>query len=121
MAKKGLPHSGNIYRRTRLGQELQPKNKNEAAFNLKNLKLAKDVPSMKYQCQKFVELVDGIFETHDFALIKRAEIVAFLLKQFQLSGVFTHVDSCIFTAAENLVSFKWNFLYLPFKIRMVFK
>ena len=99
-----MPHTGNLYRRTRLGQELQPKNKNEAAFNLKNLKLAKDVHSLKYQCQKFAQLVGGLFETHDIALKRRGEVVGSLLKQFQAVGVFAHVDSCIFTAAENLVS-----------------
>ena len=116
VAKKGIPHSGKIYRKTRLGQELQPKNKNEAAFNLKNLKLAKDAQSLKYQCQKFAELVGGIFESNDFALKKRAEVVSTLLKQFQVSGVFTHVDSCIFTASENLVSFFTYLILNSYKI-----
>ena len=103
-AKKGQQHSANIYKKTRLGKELQPKNKNEAVFNLKNLKAAKEVDTLKYQLQEFTKLVVNQFEVADIPLKKRADVVAFLLKQFQSAGVFAHVDSCIFTAAENLVS-----------------
>ena len=75
-----------------------------AAFNLKNFKLAKDTNALKYQLQKFVELVVAQFEVIDVPLKKRADVVSFLLKQFQAAGVFTHVDSCIFTASDNVVS-----------------
>lgn len=103
-AKKGQPHTANIYKRTRLGQELQPTDPSVAKFNLRNLEKAVDAQSLKYQFSKFVELVSAQFERIDFPLRKRAEVVASLIKQFQQCGVFAYVDSAIFTAAENLVS-----------------
>ena len=102
-AKKSVNFTGKIYQKTRLGKELYPSSKSVAAFNLKNFKLAKDMPSLKYQMSKFGELVDAQFDLIDLNMNEKAEVVSHLLKQFQLAGIFTHVDSAIFTAAENLV------------------
>ena len=103
-AKKSIAYTGKMYQKTRLAKELKPASKAVAAFNLKNFKLAKDMESLKYQISKFGELVDAQFELIDLPMKDRAAIVSHLLKQFQLSGIFQHVDSAIFTATENLVS-----------------
>ena len=102
-AKKGLPHSANIYKKTRLAKELQPSDPSVAKFNLRNLEKAVDVDALKYQFSKFAQMVAAQFDRIDFPLRKRAEVVAFLIKQFQQCGVFAYVDSAVFTAAENLV------------------
>ena len=103
-AKKGLPHTANIYKRTRLATELQPAHPSLSKFNLLNFAKATDANALKYQFSKFVEMAAAHFDRIDFPLRKRAEVVAFLIKQFQLAGVFSYVDSAVFTAAENLVS-----------------
>ena len=103
-AKKGLPHTANIYKKTRLAKELQPADPSVAKFNLRNLEKAVDADALKYQFSKFVELVAAQFERIDFPLRKRAEVVASLIKQFQQCGVFAYSDTAVFTAAENLVS-----------------
>ena len=65
---------------------------------------AVDAEALKYQFSKFVQLVSAQFERIDFPLRKRAEVVAWLIKQFQQCGVFAYVDSAVFTAADNLVN-----------------
>ena len=103
-----------------MAKELQPASKAVASFNLKNFKLAKDMDSLKYQISKFGELVDAQFELIDLPMKDRAAIVSHLLKQFQLAGIFSHVDSAIFTASDNLVSLAVciNILLKVFKITL---
>lgn len=86
-----------------MAKELQPADPSVAKFNLRNLEKAVDAESLKYQFSKFAQLVAAQFDRIDFPLRKRAEVVAWLIKQFQQSGVYAYVDSAVFAAAENLV------------------
>ena len=104
-AKKGQAHSANLYKRTRLAKELQPGHPSVAKFNLQNFGKAVDLDAIKYQFSKFAELSTAQFERIDLPLKKRAAAVGALIKSFQLCGVFAYVDSAIFTAADNLVSY----------------
>ena len=104
-AKKGLKHTANIYKRTRLGVDLTPEDPSMAKFNLKNLSLAASVNQMKYMCQEFAKLVDAQFDKMELAMNQKAEVVAALLKNFQKTGVFAAADTAIFTQEPNLVIF----------------
>ena len=103
VAKKGVVNKGKTYRKTRLCDTLTAEDPLMKNFNLANFKKTTTEPQLKYMLQKMVELVINQFDKMCLPLSSQADMVAFLIKNFQKGNIFAAVDHAIFVAEPNQV------------------
>ena len=72
-------------------------------FTLANLKKAKTMEEMLFQCQGVTEKFMAQMEKCEFSLEECSAIVGFFLKQFQKSDIYASVDSIIYHRIGNQV------------------
>ena len=106
VAKKGVVDKGKTYRKTRLCDTLMAEDPSMKNFNLANFKKTNSEPQLKYMLQKMVEMVISQFDKMMLPLSSQADMVAFLIKNFQKGNIFAAVDHAIFVAEPNQV---WTF------------
>ena len=102
-AKKGVVDKGKVYRKTRLCDTLTAEDPAMKNFNLNNFKKTSSEPQLKYMLQKMVELIVNQFDKIGLPLSSQADMVAFMIKNFQKGNIFAAVDHAIFVAEPNQV------------------
>ena len=73
-------------------------------FNLNNFKKTTTEPQLKYMLQKMVEMIVNQFDKIGLPLSSQADMVAFLIKNFQKGNIFAMVDHAVFVAEPNQVT-----------------
>ena len=102
-AKKGVTNKGKTYKATRLAETLVAEDPTMKNFNLNNFKKTTSEGQLKYMLQKMVEMVASQFEKMALPLSSQADMVAFMIKNFQKNNIFAAVDHAIFVAEPNQV------------------
>lgn len=104
-AKKGGISKGKIYKSTRLADTLQAEDPSMKNFNLNNFKKSSTEPQLKYMLQKIVEMVINQFDKMGLPLSTQADMVSFMIKNFQKGNIFAAVDHAIYIAEPNQVEY----------------
>lgn len=73
-------------------------------FNLSNFRKTTTEAQLKYMLQKMVEMVVNQFDKMALPISSQADMVAFMIKNFQKGNIFAAVDHAIFVAEPNQVS-----------------
>ena len=102
-AKKGVVNKGRVYKATRLADTLIAEDPSMKNFNLANFKKTTTEGQLKYMLQKMVEMVINQFDKMELPLSSQADMVAFLIKNFQKGNIFAMVDHAVYTAEPNQV------------------
>ena len=72
-------------------------------FTLNNFKKTTTEPQLKYMLQKIVDMVTNQFDKMGLPLSSQADMVAFMMKNFQKANIFAAVDHAIYVAEPNQV------------------
>lgn len=102
-AKKGVVTKGKVYKATRLCDTLQAEDPTMKNFTLNNFKKTTTEPQLKYMLQKIVDMVTNQFDKMGLPLSSQADMVAFMMKNFQKANIFAAVDHAIYVAEPNQV------------------
>ena len=72
-------------------------------FNLNNFKKTTSEAQLKYMLQKMVDMVINQFDKMGLPLSSQADMVSFMIKNFQKGNIFAAVDHAIYIAEPNQV------------------
>ena len=72
-------------------------------FNLNNFKKTTSEPQLKYMLQKIVDMVINQFDKMGLPLSSQADMVSFMIKNFQKGNIFAAVDHAVYVAEPNQV------------------
>ena len=103
-AKKGVTTKGKVYKATRLCDTLTAEDPSMKNFNLNNFKKTASEDQLKYMLQKNVEMVLNQFFKMGLPISTQADMVSFMIKNFQKGNIFAAVDHAVFIAEENQVN-----------------